>query len=244
MVKVIQYLLFACIVLRDGPFKPGRKNQAFGYPSPSMSNLLHSSRIPNSGHMVSKYVYRTLTISSVLCDLFGRLKTNNAKQVSNSGPSKASSNPTNLFKQNNVLMYSEKPVNYIESVRFNGFHLNSNIMISSPDKNGNTIGALLMEKEALEVDFTNSYTISNGYIVDFDVNKVLGIFQKIHPKPEILVVGLGKKSRILSQRNRAFFSSLGIQLEIGDSKNAASSFDVLATERPNVVGALLLPPNV
>ena len=49
---------------------------------------------------------------------------------------------------------------------------------------------------------------------------------------------------MLSIENRKILTNLGIQLEISDSNNAAQIFDLLATERPNVIGALLLPPNM
>lgn len=160
------------------------------------------------------------------------------------GKGETSSNPADLFKKNDILMYSDKPTNYIESVKANGYYLASKILIKSPNDEGKLTGALLLEGEAYEVDLLDDgYKLINGFIVEFD-KLVLSLFEKIHPKPEILVVGLGMKSRVLSEANRKFFSGLGIQLEVGDSTNAASSFDMLATERPNVIGGLLLPPNV
>ena len=48
---------------------------------------------------------------------------------------------------------------------------------------------------------------------------------------------------MLSIENKNF-SNLGIQLEITNSNNGAKIFDLLATERPNVIGAILLPPNI
>lgn len=158
--------------------------------------------------------------------------------------SETTANPGDLFKKNDILLYSQKPLNYIESVKKNGFHLASNILISSPDDKGNVVGTLLVESEAFEVDLSNGgYTETNGFLISFH-DDVLQLFSRIHPKPEILVVGLGKKSRMLAPDNRGYFSSLGIQLEVLDSKNAAQIFDLLATERPNVISALLLPPNV
>lgn len=161
-----------------------------------------------------------------------------------SGKAETASNPADLFKKNDILMYSDKPMNYIESVKVDGFHLANNLLIKSPDKDGNIIGTVLLHSETFEVDLNDAYKIINGFIVEFDETKVLEIFKKVHPKPELVVVGLGKQSRMLSDVNKRFFSSIGIQLEVGDSNNAAQMFDLLATERPNVIGALLLPPNV
>lgn len=154
-------------------------------------------------------------------------------------------NPADLFKKNDVLMYSQKPINYIESVKSNGYHLANNILITSPNGDGHDIGTLLIENESYEVDLSDGgYKIINGFIVEFNEEDVLLIFGKIHPKPELAVIGLGKKSRMLSEQTRKYFSQQGIQLEVGDSKHAALIYDLLATERPGVIAALLLPPNV
>jgi len=191
---------------------------------------------------------RNISSSRVHLHLFGGTKQigGSPKQIlqAPSGKGETSSNPADLFKKNDILMYSDKPINYIESVKENGFYLSNHLLITSPDSQGRIIGGLLYQTESLEVDFTNAYKIINGFIVEFDESEVLHIFSKLHPKPEIVVVGLGKKSRMLSEANRRFFSNLGIQLETGDSNNAAQIFDLLATERPNVIAALLLPPNV
>ena len=89
----------------------------------------------------------------------------------------------------------------------------------------------------------NGFDLINGFIIDFHED-VLQIFNKIHPKPEICVIGLGCKSRMLSDSTKKYFSNLGIQVDHSDSNNAAQMFDLLATERPNVIAALLLPPNI
>lgn len=175
-------------------------------------------------------------------NLFGGKVVNQRLQAP-TGKSETTANPVDMIKKNDILMFSQKPMNYIESVKSNGFHLANNLLISSPDAQGNTIGTLLLETETFEVNLTNAYKIINGFIVEFD-QEILQIFEKVHPKPELLVVGLGNKSRILSEANRKYLSFLGLQLEASDSNNAAQNYDLLATERPNVIAALLLPPNV
>lgn len=168
-----------------------------------------------------------------------------APNMAPSNKLETASNPADILKRNDILMYSQKPINYIESVKHNGFHLANNILITSPNEEGQEVGTLLLENESFEVNLANGgYKVVNGFIVDFDREQVLSVFGKVHPKPEIVVVGLGKKSRMLSEDNRNYFSHLGIQLEVGDSPNAAKIYDLLATERPGVIAALLLPPNV
>ncbi|KAK6454516.1 uncharacterized protein RJT20DRAFT_130656 [Scheffersomyces xylosifermentans] len=190
---------------------------------------------------------RNFAMTSTTSNLFGGSKTMNKEQILTppTGKGETASNPADLFKKNDILMYSDKPLNYIESVKSNGFHLANNLLITSPDKQGRIIGALLLQSETFEINMSNGgYKLINGFIVEFNENEVLQVFKKIHPKPEIVVVGLGKQSRMLSESNKKYFSNLGIQLEIGDSNNAAKIFDLLATERPNQIGAIMLPPNV
>lgn len=189
---------------------------------------------------------RTFSSSAYSRNLFGGGKSVGAPpNMAPGGKLETASNPADILKRNDILMYSQKPINYIESVKADGFHLANSILISSPNEEGQEIGALLIENESFEVNLANGgYKVVNGFIVDFNKELVLSIFGKVHPKPEIVVVGLGKKSRRLSDENRAFFSQLGIQLEVGDSANAAKIYDLLATERPGVISALLLPPNV
>lgn len=130
---------------------------------------------------------------------------------------------------------------------------------TSASKNDSAIGLMLLHSEAFEIKLnSNTINIIDDWYVDFKINtsssssssndgdgdSIIKIFELIHPKPEILIVGLGKKSRMLSIENKNFFSNLGIQLEITNSNNGAKIFDLLATERPNVIGAILLPPNI
>lgn len=153
------------------------------------------------------------------------------------------SNPVDLLKKNDILMYSQKPINYIESIKNNGFHLANNVLITSPNALGQVTGTVLLENESFEVNLSDGgYKIINGFIVEFH-DDIVSLFQKIHPKPEILVVGLGRTSRMLLEKNRTSLSALGIQLEVSDSRNAARIYDLLATERPKVILALLMPPN-
>lgn len=189
---------------------------------------------------------RDFSSSVVARNLFGGGKSvNPSLQMAPSNKLETASNPADLLKRNDILMYSQKPINYIESVKVNGFHLANNILITSPNEEGQEIGTLLLDNESFEVNLAEGgYKIINGFIVDFNQEQILSIFSKVHPKPEIVVVGLGKKSRMLSEETRKYFSQLGIQLEVGDSQNAAQIYDLLATERPGVIAGLLLPPNV
>ncbi|CUM45737.1 uncharacterized protein AC631_01614 [Debaryomyces fabryi] len=190
---------------------------------------------------------RYFTSSALSFNLFGGKKVVNQTQLNApTGKGESTTNPADMIKRNDILMFSQKPINYIETVKSNGFHLANNLLITSPDKEGNIIGTLLLDSETFEINLSKpnkGFDIINGFIIDFHED-VLQIFNKIHPKPEICVVGLGCKSRMLSDSTKKYFSNLGIQVDHSDSNNAAQIFDLLATERPNVIAALLLPPNI
>ena len=58
---------------------------------------------------------------------------------------------------------------------------------------------------------------------------------------DLLVLGVGRSMRPLSPKTRQYLSSLGIRVDIQDTRNAASQFNLLATERGTqmVAGALI-----
>jgi uncharacterized protein len=59
---------------------------------------------------------------------------------------------------------------------------------------------------------------------------------------DLLILGLGPEMRPISPAVRKHISSLGIRIEIADTGNAASQFNLLATERGvDQVAAALIP---
>ena len=59
---------------------------------------------------------------------------------------------------------------------------------------------------------------------------------------DLLILGLGPELRPLSPETRKVISSLGMRVEILDTRNAASQFNLLATERGvGEVAAALIP---
>jgi len=60
--------------------------------------------------------------------------------------------------------------------------------------------------------------------------------------PDLLILGLGKEMRPISPKTRQFVNSLGIRIDIQDTRNAAAQFNLLATERGvGSVAAALIP---
>ncbi|CAM6090432.1 unnamed protein product [Calypogeia fissa] len=67
----------------------------------------------------------------------------------------------------------------------------------------------------------------------------LSIFQLLRPAPEILVVGCGKRIERVSPEVRIFLKSNGIKVEAVDTRNAASTFNILNEEGRQVAVAML-----
>ncbi|ONK72248.1 uncharacterized protein A4U43_C04F17380 [Asparagus officinalis] len=71
----------------------------------------------------------------------------------------------------------------------------------------------------------------------------LSIFQVLRPIPEILIIGCGKNIELISPELRRFIRSTGMKLEAVDSRNAASTYNIL-NEEGRMVAAALLPYGV
>lgn len=139
----------------------------------------------------------------------------------------------------------ETAQNNVEAVLSNGFVFKDDKVLKSKSPKGARQGAILMglsEVFAWNLTPESVKGLDTG-LVEIDP-AALGVFEVVYPRPELLIFGLGKKSRVLSPRTRDYLNSLGISVEISDSVNGAKNFDLLATERPGLVAAALFPPDM
>jgi len=67
----------------------------------------------------------------------------------------------------------------------------------------------------------------------------LSIFKVVHPIPEILILGCGRHIQPVSPDLRKFIRSTGMKLEAVDSRNAASTYNILNEEGRPVAAAVL-----
>lgn len=59
---------------------------------------------------------------------------------------------------------------------------------------------------------------------------------------DLLILGLGPHTHPISPETRRYINSLGIRVDIQDTRNAAAQFNLLATERGvSTVAAALVP---
>lgn len=73
-------------------------------------------------------------------------------------------------------------------------------------------------------------------------NETFGLLGLVWPRPDLLILGLGPEMRPISPGLRKHIGSLGMRVEVLDTRNAAAQFNLLATERGvNDVAAALIP---
>ncbi|OAQ66696.1 hypothetical protein VFPPC_14364 [Pochonia chlamydosporia 170] len=131
------------------------------------------------------------------------------------------------------------PSTSVDVCMYDGFGLNSGLTITGGD------GALLVNGEAFvwrpwEANESKHLLNSNG---QFELpNEALGVFDLLWPRPDLLVIGVGKHNLPLSPETRKNIAKLGMRVEVLDTRNAAAQFNLLATERGvSEVAAALIP---
>ncbi|KAH7887480.1 hypothetical protein F5I97DRAFT_2072803 [Phlebopus sp. FC_14] len=65
------------------------------------------------------------------------------------------------------------------------------------------------------------------------------IFEVVVPRPEILIFGTGRRMEFIPSAIRGHMKELGIQMDVMDTKNACSTYNLLAEEGRRVAAALL-----
>jgi NADH dehydrogenase [ubiquinone] 1 alpha subcomplex assembly factor 3 len=67
----------------------------------------------------------------------------------------------------------------------------------------------------------------------------LEVFEVVVPRPEILLLGTGKSIALPPPFFRTYLNGLGIQLDTMDTRNACSTYNLLAEEGRRVAAALI-----
>lgn len=131
------------------------------------------------------------------------------------------------------------PSTSVDVCMYDGFGLNSGITIAGGD------GALLVNGEAFawrpwEVSGEKKLVNEKG---QFEVPaEAFGLLDVLWPRPDLLIIGVGKTNLPLSPQTRQHLTKLGMRVEMLDTRNAAAQFNLLATERGvSDVAAALIP---
>lgn len=145
--------------------------------------------------------------------------------------------PTTDFSRMDILGETPVPSTSVDICMSEGFQLNNGIKILDGS------GVLLVNGEAFawrpwgpDKKLVNA---KGQWEVPGEALALLGL---VWPRPDLLILGLGPEMRPISPQMRKDISSLGLRVEVLDTRNGASQFNMLATERGvDDVAAALIP---
>ncbi|RAH77129.1 DUF498 domain protein [Aspergillus japonicus CBS 114.51] len=146
------------------------------------------------------------------------------------------------FAALNVLGNIPAPTTAIDATLDTGFHLNNGVKITGGD------GVMLVGGEAFP---WRPWQAAPGGHRDGMLNKksqfeldeqVWGVLDLVWPRPDLLILGMGEYVFPLSPETKKYLNSLGVRVEVADTRNAAAQFNLLATERGvSEIAAAMVP---
>ncbi|OOQ91115.1 DUF498 domain protein [Penicillium brasilianum] len=146
-----------------------------------------------------------------------------------------------------VLGNTPIPSTAIDACLDSGFHLNSGVKITGGD------ALLLVGGEAFSwrpwkaFEGAGDDRAAKASMINakgqFELDEqAWGLLSVVWPRPDLLILGLGGGMYPLSPETKRHINSLGIRVEIQDTRNAAAQFNLLATERGvSEIAAALIP---
>lgn len=145
--------------------------------------------------------------------------------------------PLDTFSSLNVLASAPPPASAVETIFDDGFLLSNGQRI----RRG---GALLVHAEAFEWRPAVRGSDAERRAVQQGTLELgpeaWGLLDVVHPKPEMLIVGTGRRTLLLSKKDRDMITELGIRMDVMDTAHAAAQYNMLATERPGQIAAALM----
>ncbi|POY73569.1 hypothetical protein BMF94_3507 [Rhodotorula taiwanensis] len=153
-----------------------------------------------------------------------------------------SSSPTQKSAADMTNIIASSPDDYVSVVSLTpsaGFTLSDGLVVPSPilmidgncflwDVDHPTVGSRPDGKPKSDLGFD-----WNGWSKD-----KLAIFETLSPRPEIVLFGTGQKGLFAPPAVRTYLNGLGIQVDVLDSRNASSTFNLLQEEGRRVAAAL------
>jgi NADH dehydrogenase [ubiquinone] 1 alpha subcomplex assembly factor 3 len=163
------------------------------------------------------------------------------------------------FAAMNVLGATPAPTTAVDTCMEDGFALNSGLRVTgagvllyggeafkwrpwtSENRKEGTIGAGGTGNDDKGVKSPGGRLQNNKG--QWEVDKAAwGVLDLAWPKPDLLILGTGRSMLPVSPSTRQHINSLGIRIEVQDTRNAAAQFNMLATERGvQQVAAALVP---
>ncbi|RMZ77135.1 hypothetical protein DV737_g4478, partial [Chaetothyriales sp. CBS 132003] len=173
----------------------------------------------------------------------------NAPKHHDRGPPSSESTQTDFSRLDIFQSFNmPTPATSIDACTTDGFHLNNDVKITGHD------GVLLVGGEAF-VWSPHKPSVKGGGkdLLQLDAKGTLtltpdslSLLAVLHPKPDLLLLGTGARVWMLGKATRDYLNTeLGIRVDIMDTANASSAYNLLAQERGvehgSGVGAALLP---
>ncbi|KAF3904483.1 hypothetical protein AA313_de0203828 [Arthrobotrys entomopaga] len=190
----------------------------------------HLFRQPRASTLSSKYAVRSFHVATVRSKDQAPIP----DEIPRMGPKEGGNDPNEVFTDMNVLSGVPPPASSIEIVYEDGFLLNNGMRFHGKD------GIVIVHNEAFNWLSDGSAKVQNG-VLELNDN-LWGILDVVAPKPELLILGTGGRNLQISAKTKNHLHNLGIRIDSMDTNHAASSYNLLATERPGqIVAAALLP---
>lgn len=230
-------------------------------------SVLHRSRHPCSSPPSRSHIQFPQQASPLICAFSSTPVRNlpSAPKSTERGPTSKEDTQTH-FGTLNVLGNSPPPTTAIDACLSDGFHLDNGLKISE----GSGCFLLGGEAFSWRPWMAGNRegTSGKGRMMNrkgqWDVeNEAWGLLELVWPKPgnqwkiqgleiwplifaafsqaDLLILGLGPSVHPISPETRRHINSLGIRVDVQDTRNAAAQFNLLATERgvANVAAALI-----
>ncbi|KAL4890793.1 hypothetical protein BDV59DRAFT_183681 [Aspergillus ambiguus] len=157
------------------------------------------------------------------------------------GPQSSETTQTD-FAALDVLGSVPMPTTSVDATLDTGFHLNNGLKVRDGD------GVLLVGGEAFAWRPWKAVTGGMRSAMvnqkgQFEVDpKAWGLLDVVWPRPDLLLIGMGANIFPLSPETKRHINSLGMRVEVLDTRNAAAQFNMLATERGlNEIAAAMIP---
>ncbi|KAL9055040.1 MAG: hypothetical protein Q9162_003805 [Coniocarpon cinnabarinum] len=223
-------------------------------------------RIPSFRHTTTPHNHPTS--SRTFSGSASRLASPSKRPASNPDRGPASSEDTQTdFNALNVLGATNAPTTSIDECTDSSFLLDSGLKITDGDgvmlvgseafvwrpwmaaADDSSATSSFQEKPSQitrGIDLDHSGNGTGGLVATPGVFKIpasaFGILALVWPKPDLLIIGTGAKILPLEKHTRETLQTLGVRIEVLDTRNAASQFNLLATERgTNEVAAAMVP---
>ncbi|EED16580.1 conserved hypothetical protein [Talaromyces stipitatus ATCC 10500] len=148
------------------------------------------------------------------------------------------------FAELNVFGNIPTPATAVDACLDDGFHLDNGVKITNGD------GVLLVAGEAFAwrpwQSLKNTDNPRKSMVNEkgqFELpEEAWGLLSLVWPRPDILIIGLGSSIIPLSPQTKRHVNSLGIRVDVQDTRNASAQFNLLATERGvTEVAAAMIP---